>query len=751
MTAIDPRTIRLLREALELPLAEREDFVIRACGDDAHLLESLRELVALDLATGLPLDLPLEQHAAPLLGDDAEQTSDIRADMRLGPWRLLRELGRGGMGAVWLAERDDGQFQQQVAIKLIRLGMDSEHILRQFRRERALLARLQHPNIAQLIDGGIDDRGRPWFAMEYVDGISLGEWLEREQASLRERLQLFIKLCSAVAHAHRQLIVHRDLKPSNVLVQADGEPRLLDFGIARLIEQDEGEHTATVQRFLTRDFAAPEQLRGEPAGTSADVYALGLIPFELLTDQRYRKLHADGATTLRPSTAPDAQRVTASDTITRAQLRGDLDAITLRALADEPARRYGDAQQLADDVQRHLDGQPVQARPDSLGYRSIKFVRRNRFATAMAVLALIGLLGGLAASLWQAGRADREARRATAVKDYLIGLFDAGRTNQAGAAALQQPLIEVLDASAALLPTQLGKEPELRDEIYRILIEIYDANGQGERSIMLATQRLTQAQAAFGALDARTAPALLMLAGVYLNHDRPDEAAPLLEHTQHVLDRAGESDSLPRALLLQYRGAWASQREGGEAAARRDLAAACAILRQRFADSDELLVALIQLIQVELGQADAAAAQALIDELRSRTRARFGSDHLYLTQADFLEARLLAKQGQPEQALQRLRDTRGRLEHFGGPQHADMLIALTEEIPILLTMNRLGEAEAVWLEAERDRLAYHAGNPAFASLLQGLRERLDEATTARRQPAAASGGHSAKSRQPQAG
>lgn len=739
----EARRIRLLRAALDLSIDERAAWIERECGDDAVLLGELRALLSADAATALPLDHPADAHAAALLAANSDDATRLHEGLRLGAWRLQRELGRGGMGAVWLAERDDGQYRQQVAIKLIRLGMDSEHILRQFRRERALLARLQHPNIAQLIDGGIDERGRPWFAMEYIDGVGLGQWIEQTKPDLRARLELFVKLCRAVAHAHRQLVVHRDLKPSNVLVQADGEPRLLDFGIARLIEQDAEEHTATVQRFLTRDFAAPEQLRGEAAGTSADVYALGLILFELLTGRRYRKLHTPGSTTLRPSNALDAH-TTKAGAIGRAQLRGDLDAIVTHALADEPARRYADAQQLGDDVQRHLDGQPISARPDRLGYRAAKFVRRNRFATAMAVLALAGLLGGLAASLWQAGRADREARRATAVKDYLIGLFDAGRTNQAGAAALERPLIEVLDASAAQLPAQLRNEPELRDEIHRILIEIYDANGQGERSIALANQRLVQAQAAFGAMDTRTAPALLMLVGVYLNHDRFDEVPPLLEHAQRVLDRAGESNSLSRALLLQYRGIWASQREGGEVAAQRDLAAACAILRQHYADSDELLVALIQLIQVELGQADAAPAQALIDELRTRTRARFGAEHLYLTQADFLEARLLIKQGQPEQALQRLRDTRRRLEHFGGPQHADVLVAQIEETALLLRMGRTGEAETVWQGAEHDRLAYHADNPEFASRLQGLRERLDEATTARRQPAAADGGRSAK-------
>lgn len=179
----------------------------------------------------------------------------------IGTWRIVRKLGQGGMGSVWLAERVDGEFVQCVALKRIKLGMDSEHVQAQFRRERDVLARLQHPNIAQLIDGGVDDRGRPWFAMELVEGVSLSDWITQRTPNLRQRLQLFVKLCRAVAHAHSRLVVHRDLKPSNVLVQADDEPRLLDFGIAKLLENEDSEQTATALRFFSRDYAAPEQPR----------------------------------------------------------------------------------------------------------------------------------------------------------------------------------------------------------------------------------------------------------------------------------------------------------------------------------------------------------------------------------------------------------------------------------------------------------------------------------------------------------
>ncbi len=480
MATPDPRQARLLRAALDLPTAERDAFVVRESGTDAALLARLRQLLALDAATALPLDRPADAVVAQWLAADEADDTDAtgpqpQAGMRVGPWRLVRELGHGGMGSVWLAARDDGQFQQQVALKLIRLGMDSEHVTRQFRRERALLARLQHPNIAQLIDGGLDERGRPWFAMEYIDGLPLGAWLATAHPGLRARLQLFAKLCRAVAHAHRQLIVHRDLKPSNVLVRADGEPCLLDFGIARLVEDEAPEHTVTAQRFLTRDYASPEQLRGEPAGTSADVYALGLILFELLTGQRYRKLHHRGEATLRPSAsvAADGNATTGAD-ITRTRLRGDLDAITLRALAEEPARRYADAQQLADDVQRHLDGQPVTARPDSLAYRVAKFARRNRAAVAVGALGFAAWLAASGVALWQAAQKGAEAERARvalrqseSVREFMQSLFlgaDPMRTKGVGTTAG-----ELIAAARARIAHELGGEPlvaaELLDQI----------------------------------------------------------------------------------------------------------------------------------------------------------------------------------------------------------------------------------------------------------------------------------------------
>lgn len=468
MTEFDRRCTDLLRAALDRPTAERLAFVERECADDAALRARLCSLLALDDDGWDLLDHPVDALAARMFDDDVD-TAGHRDGERIGPYRLMHELGRGGMGSVWLAERADGQFSQRVALKLIKLGMDSVHVQSQFRRERELLARLQHPNVAQLIDGGVDARGRPWFAMEHIDGIGLRMWMERNQPDLRRRLDLFVKLCCAVAHAHAQLIVHRDLKPSNVLVQADDEPRLLDFGIAKLVEVDDPEQTATMQRFLSRDYAAPEQLRGDAVSTATDVHALGLILFELLTGQRYRVLHADGAATLRPSLAL-GEESTAPPHVSRTQLRGDLDAIVLRALADDPARRYAGAQALADDVQRHLDGKPVEARPDGFVYRSAKFVRRNRAAVGVATFGLVALFVASGIAFWQAVQKSAEAERARialkqseAVRQFIVSIF--AEADPSKAKGTDTTAGELLAAARTRVAHELDGEPEVAAEL----------------------------------------------------------------------------------------------------------------------------------------------------------------------------------------------------------------------------------------------------------------------------------------------
>jgi serine/threonine-protein kinase len=404
----------LLRAALDLPESERAAFLARQDADDAAML---RHLLDLDARDELPLDRAFEFVGAASVPLD--ETAAMKP--RYGAWRPLRKLGQGGMGSVWLAERADGGFAQRAALKLLRLGTDSAGARARFARERDVLAQLVHPDIAHLLDGGIDESGQPWFAMEYIEGCTLGEWLVRDTADLRTRLQLFARLARAVGFAHRHLIVHRDLKPGNVMVRADGSPCLLDFGIARLLESENAE-TLTAQPLLTPAYAAPEQLRGEAVSTAADIYALGAILHELVTGSRLARRQA--------AASGDAPEIVRSGTTTATRLRGDLRAIVQRATAEEPARRYASAEALAEDIDRYLAGRTVVARPDSVRYRFGKLVQRNPVASALLAICVLAFLGAGGAAFWQARAKSAEAERARvalrqseAVRGFILSLL----------------------------------------------------------------------------------------------------------------------------------------------------------------------------------------------------------------------------------------------------------------------------------------------------------------------------------------
>ena len=339
---------------------------------------------------------------------------------RVGPWRLLHPVGEGGMGVVWLAERADDAFTRRAAVKVIRPGFESAALRERFLQERQTLAALEHPHIARLLDAGTTGDGRPYFVMEFVEGLAIDEWVRTHTPPLDRRIDVFLQVCDAVQHAHGRLVVHRDLKPSNILVDAGGQVRLLDFGIAKLLPATDATQvvglTSASERLLTPQYAAPEQVMGDPVGTPADIYALGMLLYVLLADALPYSLAGVGPAEMQRlvcDQVPPRPSERCRDTRRARALRGDLDLITLMALRKEPARRYQTVEQFAADLRRWRDGQPVLARPDTAGYRLRKFVGRNRLALAAAGLVFASLVGGLTAALWQA----REAERARAVAE----------------------------------------------------------------------------------------------------------------------------------------------------------------------------------------------------------------------------------------------------------------------------------------------------------------------------------------------
>ena len=430
----------MFEQALGLNVCERAVFLDSACAQDPELREELERLLASEAdETAQILDTPLSELAPDL---EAPSETDMLGES-VGPYRLERLIGQGGMGTVYEAWRDDGEFRHRVALKLIRRDATSALLVRRFRQERQILAGLSHPHIARLLDGGITGAGQPYFVMEYVEGLPIQEYCETHGLDIRERAALFRQICSAVHYAHQNLIVHRDLKPSNVLVTEGGEVKLLDFGIAKLLSDQKNlaaPATRTEVLLMTPEYASPEQIRGEAATTVSDVYSLGVILYELLTG-RYPYPIKGGLLfeiervicqedPLKPSTAvvrlSEAVRTSVplpSKTEGRTtcqvrpemrarQLRGDLDNIVLKAMAKDPSRRYASAEAMSEDIRRYLVGEPVTAHPPTLMYRSLKFIRRHQAAVGSAFLVLLCLSLGIIATSYQAARAERERQRA---------------------------------------------------------------------------------------------------------------------------------------------------------------------------------------------------------------------------------------------------------------------------------------------------------------------------------------------------
>ncbi len=528
------RMERLFRAALMHPPEEQEDFLNAACTDDQGLRDEVLSLLRSDQEADKNafLDKPITDLSdlGEFLTTQGEEKPDTLTGTEIGPYRILRFLGHGGMGDVFLAVREE-PFRHHVALKIIRRGMDTEEVTRRFEMERQILASLSHTNIARLYDGGVTEDGLPYFAMEYVDGVPATTWCDNRQMSLNNRLRMFQHVCRAVHHAHQNLIIHRDLKPSNILVTADGAPKLLDFGIAKLLNPNLGPVDAPVTRTeiraMTPEYASPEQVRGESLTTASDIYSLGMILYELLTGHRpYRFVRRTSEEILSVICEQEPERpslaVTKMDTVQkgegeafeilpedvakkrglsperlRKRLRGDLDNIVLMCLRKEPDRRYTSAEQLANDIEKYLAGVPVIAHKDSRGYRVRKYVRRHRVQTVSAVIIFCVLIASAVITIYQANqvahqrdRAQLEAQRAESVTDFLVSLFRAA--DPAFAPTDTLTVRELLTNGAKRVETELADQPEIQATIFDVIGTAYSNLGRHDLAKSLFERSLTQ-------------------------------------------------------------------------------------------------------------------------------------------------------------------------------------------------------------------------------------------------------------------
>jgi serine/threonine-protein kinase len=541
------RLERLFAEALALPEAARAAFLDRACEDDADLRSEIDALLRSHDAPGVLDTMQPPPHAGEVLPSLAPGTC-------LGPWRVGHMIGRGGMGEVYAATRADAAFEQRAALKLLRYEAVGE--VERFHAERRILARLEHPGIARLLDGGLAPDGRPYTAMEYVEGRSLTDYCREHRSSLRERLALFKQVCDAVAFAHRNLVIHRDLKPANILVDDEGKVKLLDFGIAKLLDAAAvaGDTDVTIAPF-TPDYAAPEQLSGQPVTTATDIYALGVLLFELLTGERPLRMRGLPSThalkLLLDRNPPPASRVAQANAeapLPARLLVGDLDAIVAKCLRKEAAHRYETVNGLKRDIGRHLDNEPVSAREGARLYVFGRLLRRYRLAVAGVAVLIATLTAGLAATAWQAQRAEREAARATAIKDFLLSVFRASDPRLASDKPRSEITAkELLDRGTDRIEREFAGQPELQIELLGLATSIYDNLADEEHYAAVQKRRMTLARSYYGATHPIVIEGLIKQAYAACLRQDFVTANRLLQETDALLKISGQDRSLLRA------------------------------------------------------------------------------------------------------------------------------------------------------------------------------------------------------------
>ena len=656
MTSLDrrrwERASRHLDHILDLPPDERDAYAARLRLEDAEsgadldaLLAEHRAILAegfLDAAPSLR-DAPAPPQPLPLAG------------VTLGAYTLMAPIGYGGMGSVWLAQRSDGRFEGRAALKLLNAALVGQAGEQRFKREGTILARLTHPHIARLIDAGVTGSGQPYLVLEHVQGRHIDRYCDERHLGVRERIQLFLDVQAAVAHAHANLIVHRDLKPSNVLVTDDGHVKLLDFGIAKLLEDDDAELAATVltregAHLLTPRYAAPEQVNGGRITTATDVYALGVLFFELLTGRHPTAHHAKSAAEFvraiadneptRLSTTLDADNVDDTAAIAerrsttperlRRLLRGDLDTILAKALKRAPEDRYASVAEFAADLQRYLDDQPIAARRDSLGYRAAKFVLRHRrgvTAAAATVALIIGLVGFYTVQLTrERDRARVEADKATRMSELLTGLFrgaDPYRTPDA-----KEPTVRnLLDFGAERVDRELGDRPELQAEMFALIGRTYERMGLPQEATPLLQRALAIGRRALGPEHVQIAQSLNNLGVLLREQGDLAGAEPLLAEGLAMRKRLlGPVHADVAITLVEY--ARVLQDQGRHDEAEPYLRESLAVRRQVFGEEHrETAVSKSGLGRSLLRRGDLAGAEPLLRENLATTERQLGPDH----------------------------------------------------------------------------------------------------------------------------
>lgn len=722
------RTVdRIFAQALELPPAERAAFLDSACAGDDSLRRAVEALLAADEHNATFLERPAGEIFGwrPLASEEEEGG-------RLGPYRLTRRIGGGGMGTVYLARRDDEQYQREVAIKILRAGLEETEAYHRFLAERQILARLDHPNIARLYDGGTTDDGRPFLVMELIDGLPVDKYCDHHQLTIDQRLDLFRRICSAVSYAHQNLLVHRDLKPGNILVTPDGEPKLLDFGIAKQLEPkiaaDSGPMTRTGLRIMTPSYASPEQVKGEAVTTASDVYSLGVLLYELLTG---RSPYPAAEVTYeieraiceqepeRPSLAVFRGGVLSPEEIaevrkTRPQtlerrLRGDLDNIILMALRKEPRRRYGSVAQLSRDLEKHLGDLPVAARPDTLRYRARKFVARHQagVTAALAVTLLISLLvaGFMARLLEQRQQLARERDKAQYALSFLVDTFKNADPYHSRGERLTAD--EILDQGTRRVASDLKGRPDVQAAVMHSLGEVHYGLGHYEKAEPLLKRALELRRELYGSESVEVADSLEQLSRVRFEHSDAVQGERLLREALALKRRLLGSRHIEVAKTLNLLGSSLSEREASSELEKLHEEALAIARAEEGSKGPVIAETLTLMAKLKMDLGDYAAAEKLFREGLAMERQILGERDPRFLHHQTVFGEVLLNQGKYKEAEELLRKNLKVQERILGRDHRDFLTTANNLALALHNLGRDPEAEVLYREIlQRVRTQY---------------------------------------------
>jgi serine/threonine-protein kinase len=707
----------LVRLAEQVPPDGRLDFLRRTCGGELPLYHRAVEVLKARSSGGWWDDNL----------DSAESAADARAVVGtlIGPYRAVKRLGEGGMGEVVLAERAAEQFSHRVAIKLVRRGVTSRQVQGRLKLERQILATLDHPNIARLLDGGTTAQGVPYIVMEYIDGVPIDTYCDQHALTIEARIRLFQVVCSAVHYAHRNLIVHRDLKPSNILINADGIPKLLDFGIAKVLDERAFGHTLAVtqadHRLLTPDHASPEQVRGELVTTASDVYVLGVLLYELLTGHKpftatgNRLSEIEHAICEQPPLPLDSQfqgskdpaaverirEVSERRSVVPARLRrylsGDLSNIVLTALRKEPERRYGSVEQFSADLSRYLANMPIAARSDSFGYRSRKFLRRHAFGVTTGALAVLALIAFTTVTALQAQRIERERVKADQVASFLTELFE--RSDPSQARGNDVTVREILDVGAARIEHEVQRQPETGASLLTTIGTVYTNLGEYDRAIAMLERAVAVRRELHGERNAEVVQSRERLGEALLEKRRLADADVQLQQALRTsLELFGEQHNQSASILHSLGRLRQMQEHFAESRNFFDRSLAY-LDRHAERDFDELTITLNDYAILLNYVGDVAAAQKVFERALQLNQARYGADHPETATAMHNLAVSLEQQGKLEQARPYFIEALATRRKVFGTDSAPYIAALGSYGRFLRRAHELDQAERVLREA----------------------------------------------------